>query len=145
MSRTRAFFVTFGISFGVVLAGYMVLSADVKVSYGTVCARCVEPVSNVLEISFEKDIASSGEVSSENDDYIIIEDKKDGFLFDGGMEDMAEKINIALECDDSIRQAAMEKAQSYSKENCARMLLELYDHVIDAKKKRLASKQKKRK
>jgi uncharacterized protein len=41
-----------------------------------VCARCIEPVSNVLEISFEKDIASSGEVSSENDDYIIIEDKK---------------------------------------------------------------------
>jgi uncharacterized protein len=58
------------------MAGYMVLSADVKVSYNTVCARCVEPVSNVLEISFEKDIASSGEVSSENDDYIIIEDKK---------------------------------------------------------------------
>ncbi len=58
------------------MAGYMVLSADVKVSYGTACARCLEPVSNVLEISFEKDIASSGEVSSENDDYIIIEDKK---------------------------------------------------------------------
>ena len=58
------------------MAGYMMLSADVKVSYSTVCARCIEPVSNVLEISFEKDIASSGEVSSENDDYIIIEDKK---------------------------------------------------------------------
>ena len=58
------------------MAGYMMLSADVKVSYSTVCARCVEPVSNVLEISFEKDIASSGEVSSENDDYIMIEDKK---------------------------------------------------------------------
>ena len=58
------------------MAGYMVLSADVKVSYSTACARCLEPVSNVLEISFEKDIASSGEVSSENDDYIIIEDKK---------------------------------------------------------------------
>jgi uncharacterized protein len=58
------------------MAGYMVLSADVKVSYSTVCARCIEPVSNVLEISFEKDIASSGDVSSENDDYIIIEDKK---------------------------------------------------------------------
>ena len=58
------------------MAGYMMLSADVKVSYSTVCARCVEPVSNVLEISFEKDIASSGDVSEENDDYIIIEDKK---------------------------------------------------------------------
>ena len=76
---------------------------------------------------------------------VIIEDGKDGFLFDGGVEDMAEKINIALECDDSIRQAAMEKAQSYSKENCARMLLDLYDYVVDAKRKRLASKQKKHK
>ena len=49
------------------MAGYMMLSADVKVSYSTVCARCVEPVSNVLEISFEKDIASSGDVSEENE------------------------------------------------------------------------------
>lgn len=58
------------------MAGYMILSADVKVIYRTVCARCVEPVCSELDISFEKDIASSGEVSSENDDYIIIEDKK---------------------------------------------------------------------
>ena len=73
---------------------------------------------------------------------VIIEDKKDGFLFDGGMEDMAEKINLALECDDSIRQAAMEKAVSYSKENCARMLIDLYEHVIAAKKERLANRKK---
>ena len=58
------------------MAGYMVLSADVKVTYHTMCARCAEPVSSILEISFEKDIASSGEVSEDNDDYIIIEDKK---------------------------------------------------------------------
>ncbi|MBQ8496938.1 MAG: DUF177 domain-containing protein [Clostridia bacterium] len=58
------------------MAGYMILSADVRVSYRTVCARCIEPVCSELEISFEKDIASSEEVSSENDDYIIIEDKK---------------------------------------------------------------------
>ena len=58
------------------MAGYMVLSADVEVSYRTACARCLEPVCSKLEISFEKDIASSGEVSSENDDYIMIEDKK---------------------------------------------------------------------
>ena len=58
------------------MAGYMVLSANVKVSYSTVCARCIEPVSNTLEISFEKDIASSGDVSEDNDDYVIIEDKK---------------------------------------------------------------------
>ncbi len=58
------------------MAGYMVLSAEVKLTYHTMCARCAEPVSSTLEISFEKDIASSGDVSSENDDYIIIEDKK---------------------------------------------------------------------
>ena len=58
------------------MAGYMVLSADVKVAYHTMCARCAEPVSSTLEISFEKDIASSGDVSADNDDYIIIEDKK---------------------------------------------------------------------
>ena len=58
------------------MAGYMFLSADVKVTYHTVCARCAEPVSSILEISFEKDIASSGQVSDDNDDYIIIEDKK---------------------------------------------------------------------
>jgi uncharacterized protein len=40
------------------------------------CARCAEPVSSMLEITFEKDIASSADVSPDNDDYIIIEDKK---------------------------------------------------------------------
>ena len=50
------------------MAGYMFLSADVKVTYHTVCARCAEPVSSILEISFEKDIASSGQVSDDNDD-----------------------------------------------------------------------------
>lgn len=58
------------------MAGYMVLSAEVKVSYSTMCARCAEPVSSMLEITFEKDIASSADVSPDNDDYIIIEDKK---------------------------------------------------------------------
>ena len=58
------------------MAGYMILHADVKVKHDTMCARCAEPVSSVLEITFEKDIASSGDVSSDNDDYIIIEDKK---------------------------------------------------------------------
>ena len=51
------------------MAGYMLLSAFVKVRYTTACARCAEPVCSELEISFEKDIAS-GDVSRENDDYI---------------------------------------------------------------------------
>lgn len=57
------------------MAGYMFLSAQVKGSYQTQCARCAEPVCSELEISFEKDIAS-GDVSRENDDYVFIEDKK---------------------------------------------------------------------
>ncbi len=57
------------------MAGYMVLSASVKLTYHTNCARCAEPVSSELEIAFEKDIAS-GDVSKDNDDYIFIEDKK---------------------------------------------------------------------
>ncbi len=58
------------------MAGYMILDASVVVKYDTICARCAEPVSGKLEISFEKDIATSADVSSDNDDYIIIEDKK---------------------------------------------------------------------
>lgn len=75
---------------------------------------------------------------------VIIDDRKDGFLFDGGIEDMADKIRSALECDDTIGQAAMNKAQSYSKENCARMLVDLYNHVIEAKKTRLAERESKK-
>ncbi len=58
------------------MAGYMILSANVKVKYDTMCARCAEPVTGELTITFEKDIATSEDVSSDNDDYIIIEDKK---------------------------------------------------------------------
>ncbi len=58
------------------MAGYMILSAEVKVKYDTICARCAEPVTGELKITFEKDIATSEDVSSDNDDYIIIEDKK---------------------------------------------------------------------
>ena len=71
---------------------------------------------------------------------VIVEDGKDGFLFDGDIEDMANKIRLALDCDTSIGQAALEKARSYSKENCARMLVSLYEHVIEAKKRRLMDK-----
>ncbi len=58
------------------MAGYMLLSARIEMTYNTMCARCAEPVTGKLEITFEKDIATSEDVSSDNDDYIIIEDKK---------------------------------------------------------------------
>ncbi|MGN1095195.1 MAG: YceD family protein [Eubacteriales bacterium] len=57
------------------MAGYMLLSVKASVKYRTACARCAEPVSGELEISFERDVAS-GDVSRDNDDYIFIEDRK---------------------------------------------------------------------
>ena len=73
---------------------------------------------------------------------VIITDGKDGFLFDadGGVDELTEAIRRALECDDSVRQNSMETAMSYSEENCARMLLDLYADVIEAKKAKLEKK-----
>lgn len=73
---------------------------------------------------------------------VIIEDGVDGFLFDGGVDDLVDKIRTALECDDSLRQRSMEKARSYSEENCAMMLLDLYHDVIEAKKARIEAKRR---
>ena len=75
---------------------------------------------------------------------VIITDGKDGFLFDagGGVDELTEAIERALDCDDSVRQNSMETARSYSEENCARMLLDLYADVIEAKKAKLAAKGK---
>jgi 1,2-diacylglycerol 3-alpha-glucosyltransferase len=73
---------------------------------------------------------------------VIITDGKDGFLFDadGGVDELTEAIERALECDDSVRQNSMETARSYSEENCARMLLDLYADVIEAKKAKFEKK-----
>ncbi len=84
------------------MAGYMVLSADVVVTYRTYCARCVEPVCSQLEISFEKDIASSSDVSEENDDYILIEDKKLDLLIPVEEEIMLEMPSRTLCKDDCL-------------------------------------------
>jgi 1,2-diacylglycerol 3-alpha-glucosyltransferase len=75
---------------------------------------------------------------------VIITDGKDGFLFDadGGVDELTEAIERALGCDDSVRQNSMETARSYSEENCARMLLDLYADVIEAKKAKLEAKRK---
>ena len=71
---------------------------------------------------------------------VIIEDGKDGFLFDGGVDELTAAIRRALECDDSVRRGSMEKAMSYSEDNCAKMLLDLYEEVIAAKKDKLEKK-----
>ena len=70
----------------------------------------------------------------------IIHNGVDGFMFTGGIEDMADAINRALNCDDSVKEAAMERARSFSELNCAKMLEAMYEDVIKAKKERLSKK-----
>ena len=74
---------------------------------------------------------------------VIIEDGKDGFLYDGSEEGLTAAIRKALECDDALRENSMQKARSYSEDNCARMLIDLYSEVIEDKRKRLESKRRK--
>ena len=68
---------------------------------------------------------------------VIIEDGKDGFLFDGGVDELTIAIRKALECDDTLRENSMRKARSYSEDNCAKMLLDLYEDVIATKKAKI--------
>ena len=42
-----------------------------------------------------------------------------------------------------LRENSMQKARSYSEDNCARMLIDLYSEVIEDKRKRLESKRRK--
>ena len=71
---------------------------------------------------------------------VIIEDGKDGFLYDGSEEGLTAAIKKALECDDTLRENSMQKARSYSEDNCARMLIDLYSVVIETKKAKLGKK-----
>lgn len=71
---------------------------------------------------------------------VIISDGKDGFLFDGSVADLTEKIKLALACDDQIRENSMQTARSYSEESCALMLISMYEEVIARKKEKLLAK-----
>ena len=68
---------------------------------------------------------------------VIIEDGKDGFLFNGGVDELTTAIRRALECDDTLKENSMQKARSYSEDNCAKMLLDLYEDVIATKKAKI--------
>ena len=61
----------------------------------------------------------------------IITDGKDGFLFDGGVEALAARISDALNDDGTVARAGIATAASYSEESCAKMLLNLYEDLID--------------
>ncbi len=71
----------------------------------------------------------------------IIIDNENGYLFDGDIKDMADRVIEALgTCHGEIREKAMERAKSYSEESSAMKLEELYREVIESKKERLAAK-----
>ena len=56
-------------------AGYMELKLHAVIDYSAECARCLEPVKDVLEIDFIRSVAAEGTLQNEdNDDYIIIQD-----------------------------------------------------------------------
>ena len=59
------------------MAGYMELHLEAVVSYSTHCARCLEPIENILTFHIDKPVADTkGSLSLENkdtDDYLLIE------------------------------------------------------------------------
>lgn len=67
----------------------------------------------------------------------IITDGVDGFLFDGGVDELTARIQDALADDGTVAQRGMETAASYSEENCAKMLLSMYEDLIDRKNEEL--------
>lgn len=54
------------------MSGYMELKLHAVIEYTVECARCLEPVDDTLTVDFVKTITT--EISSENDDYIVILD-----------------------------------------------------------------------
>lgn len=59
-------------------AGYMALAATAEIDYRTHCARCLEDVFGTFVLNFNRTVAASGTLQSEdNDDYVIV---KNGLL-----------------------------------------------------------------
>jgi uncharacterized protein len=63
------------------LSGYMKLTLGINVKYETVCARCLKPLEENLNLSFEKTVAVTGTLENEESDevisdYILISENK---------------------------------------------------------------------
>ena len=59
-------------------AGYMRLTLDVELPYKASCARCLDEVSDVFEVSFERTVATPGMLSEQQladnvDEYVVVE------------------------------------------------------------------------
>ena len=57
-------------------AGYIALKATITLSYETLCDRCLRPISKELTLDYEKGIALSGTLETEDqDEYLIAREK----------------------------------------------------------------------
>lgn len=68
------------------MSGYMCLTLGVSVKYETVCARCLRPLDETLDLSFEKTIAVTGTLENEDADEVI----NDYVLISGNKLDLAQ-------------------------------------------------------
>ncbi len=83
--------------------GYMRLSLVCSIAYDAVCARCLKPVSDVIDISFEKTVCEEGDLqNTENDDYVEIEN---GLLDidEALIEDMILNFPLKILCDEDCK------------------------------------------
>jgi uncharacterized protein len=63
------------------LSGYMKLTLGICVKYEAVCARCLRPLDEKLNLSFEKTVAVAGTLENEDsdeviNDYVLISENK---------------------------------------------------------------------
>ena len=60
-------------------AGYISLDCQLKVSYETVCDRCLLPLQRTISIPFQKTVAEKATLQNreleDSDDYVVIEDR----------------------------------------------------------------------
>ncbi|MBO7148513.1 MAG: DUF177 domain-containing protein [Clostridia bacterium] len=79
--------------------GYMRLSLTSSISYDSICARCLKPVHDTVNIDFEKTVCAQGDLqNTDNDDYVEIED---GMLDidEALIEDMILNFPLKILCD----------------------------------------------
>ncbi len=64
----------------------------------------------------------------------IVRDGENGFLFEENPESCASAMELALDCADSVRQAARERAKEYSMSDGVKRLVEIYEFAVERKK-----------
>ena len=83
--------------------GYMRLSLTSSISYDSMCARCLKPVSDTFNVDFEKTVCAEGDLqNADNDDYVEIED---GMLDidEALIEDMILNFPLKILCNENCK------------------------------------------